>query len=104
MTGRFTAALAAALAATLMAASAAGAASQIYPNTGGSRPASDTTNVLVEQGKKGIVLTMQCLDAGGTIPQNDCWPLVNGTPAISIGAAPATTCANTLSPPAGGCG
>ncbi|MDR3470661.1 MAG: VWA domain-containing protein [Devosia sp.] len=103
MIRQFSAALAASVLATLVTLASADAASQIYPNTGGSRPASDSTNVPVEQGKKGIVVTMQCLDAGG-IPQNDCWPLVNGTPAISIGATPAITCANTLSPPAGGCG
>jgi hypothetical protein len=103
MTKRFWCTVLAASTLSLTMTVAADAANQLYPNTAASRPASGVTGVAVEQGKKAILLTMQCLDANG-VPQTDCWPLANGNPSLSINGGLPINCANTLSPPLNGCG
>jgi hypothetical protein len=75
----------------------------LYPNTGASNPSTGNTGVPVEQGKKGILLTMQCLDSNG-VPKNDCWPLATGSPSLSIGGGAPIPCAAGLSPAANACG
>ena len=93
----------AALIATLLVVTAEANGDQLYPNTGASTPATGVTGAFVEQGKKGILFTMQCLDVNN-IPTTNCWPIVNGTPSLSINGGAPITCANTLNPAPNGCG
>ena len=100
MIKRTSLALVALLALTVM---PAGAADVIYPFTDASTPSTNNVGVLVEQGRKGILLRMQCLDQNN-VQQNDCWPLASGNPSIAINGGAPIACTPGLSPAANACG
>jgi hypothetical protein len=80
------------------------AADILYPNVAGSHPSADNANTPVEQGRKGILLTMQCLEPSTFAPKDTCWPLASGTPSLSINGGAAITCSMGLSPAPNACG
>jgi hypothetical protein len=98
-----------ALVTTFILAQAANAADVIYPDTQTSIPSENQGQnginpVLVEQGKKGILFKMGCWDNALTNQKSDCWPLLNGTPALTINGGAAISCIAGLDPGLNSCG
>ena len=89
-------------------AQAAHADTILFPATDSSKPSDTNKGVLVEQGRKSILLKMQCTDSKTGDPLPDCWPLQSGTPSITfggksiscpIGPSPAVNnCSSTIVP------